>query len=150
MKESPEDQKLEDTLRSSKIVAGGFMGHDERTVYDIIGADSWTLSKCGYNHEQVAARMKEITDRAISGLGIWVEINEQLMARVEEAKGSQPCPWPHPGRFAKRVTVVKNIETGKTVQWSDLNIHLIGQHGFFEGRGSHFRNEPESLVKIIF
>jgi hypothetical protein len=36
------------------------------------------------------------------------------------------------------------------VQWSDLSIHLIGAHGFFEGRGSFFRLEPAELVAILF
>ena len=150
MKESPQNKKLEEILRSSKLVAGGFMGDVKRSVHTIIDSDMGTLSKSGYTAEQVAGRMRQITSMAISGLGTWVEIDKQLRARVDEAKGSQPCPWPHPGRFAKRVTTLKNIEAGKSIAWSDLNIHLIGEHGFFEGRGSHFRIEPESLIGVIF
>lgn len=150
MKESPQDKRLDEVLRSSKIVAGGFMGRDERSVHAIVDADRWTLSKSGYTVEQVAARMQEITDNAISGLSTWVDINKKLKTKVDEAKGSQPCPWPHPGRFAKRITMVKNIESGQTIQWSDLNIHLIGEHGFFEGRGANFRIEPDELIRIIF
>lgn len=150
MKESPQDKKLEDILRSSKIVAGGFLGHDKRGVQAIIDSDRGTLSKSGYTAEQVSDRMRQISGMAISGLGTWVEIDKQLRAKVDEAKGSQPCPWPHPGRSAKRVTTVKNIESGESIMWSDLNIHLIGEHCFFEGRGSHFRIEPESLIEVIF
>ena len=35
MKQSPGSKKLEEVLRSSKIVAGGFMGMDERSVEEI-------------------------------------------------------------------------------------------------------------------
>ncbi len=150
MKESPQDKRLEEVLRSSKIVSGGFMGRDKRSVSEIIDADTSKLSGLGYTAEQIAGRMQEITGRAVSGLGTWIEINKELKAKVDEAKGSQPCPWPHLGRFAKRVTTVKKIESGGTVRWSDLNIHLIGEHGFFEGRGANFRIEPESLVEVIF
>jgi hypothetical protein len=31
-----------------------------------------------------------------------------------------------------------------------LNIHLIKEHGFFEGKGSPFRIEPSVLTKMIF
>jgi hypothetical protein len=60
------------------------------------------------------------------------------------------CPWPHPARFAKRVTTIRTAKTGRTIKWSDLNIHLIAEHGFFEGKGSTFRIEPGELIKVIF
>lgn len=150
MKESPEKQKLEEILRSSKLVSGGFMGTDARRVSEVIEADANTLAKSGYTDRQVARRMQRITDTAIDGLSTWVEIDENIHAKVDEAKGSQPCPWPHIGRFAKRVTTVKRTDSGKTVTWSDLNIHFIGEHGFFEGKGSSFRIEPEELLSILF
>ena len=53
-------------------------------------------------------------------------------------------------RFAKRVTTIKLTESGEAISWSDLNIHLIEEHGFFEGKGSAFRIEPGELVRVIF
>ena len=150
MKESPQNKKLEEILRSTKLVAGGFMGSDTRSVSEIIDADASVLSRSDYTAEQVAHRMQEITDMAIDGLGTWVSIDEHRQAKVDEAKGSQPCPWPHIGRFAKRVTTVKHTDSDRTVMWSDLNIHLIGEHGFFEGKGSNFRIDPEELISLIF
>lgn len=150
MKESPQNKKLEEILRSSKLVAGGFMGRDTRSVSEIIDTDANTLSKSGYTVEQVARRMQQITDMAITGLGTWVKIDDHQQAKVDEAKGAQPCPWPHAGRFAKRVTTLKHTKSRKSIIWSDLNIHLIGEHGFFEGKGSKFRIEPKELITIIF
>ena len=40
MKESPQTKMLEEMLRSSKFVAGGFMGTDRRSVSEIIDSDS--------------------------------------------------------------------------------------------------------------
>lgn len=150
MKESPQAQKLEEVLRSSKLVAGGFMGNDLRSFSDIIDADMAVLSHLGFTIEQVTARMQEITDIAISGLGSLVRIDQQREAKVDEAKGWLVCPWPHTGRFAKRVTTVKLVQSAKSIQWSDLNIHLIAEHGFFEGKGSAFRIEPKELINTIF
>ena len=150
MKESPQAQKLEEVLRSSKLVAGGFMGDDLRSFAEIIDDDMAALSHLGYNSEQVAAAMQKITDAAISGLGNWVKLDQQRETRVDEAKGWLVCPWPHPGRFAKRVTTVKLIDTDQIIKWSDLSIHLIAEHGFFEGKGSAFRVEPKELIDIIF
>ena len=150
MKQSPESQKLEQALRSSKLVAGGFMGDDSRSVPDVISADAAQLRKLGYTTEQVAKRMKEITDIATKALENWVDIDHKRRALVDEAKGPIVCPWPHPGRYDKRVTTVEVKETGECIFWSDLNIHLIAEHGFFEGKGSVFRVEPKKLVDIIF
>jgi hypothetical protein len=150
MKESPQDRKLAGLLRSSRLAAGGFMGQDTRSVSEVIDADAAELSRLGLTKEQVAERMREITEFAISGLGSWVQVGDDLKGKVNEAKGWLICPWPHKGKLTKRITVVKVIETGEIIRWSDLNTHLISEHGFFEGKGSDFRIEPRELVRIIF
>ena len=149
-KKSPHLQRLEEVLHSSKLVYGGFMGTDTRSVLDVIDADLAELSRLDITAERIAARMQEITNIAQNGLGNWVKIDENRQAMTEEAKGTLVCPWPHPGKFTKRVTTVKLIESGQSIRWADLNIHLIAKHGFFEGRGSAFRIEPERLIKVIF
>jgi len=150
MKESPQSRNLEQILRSSKMAAGGFMGCDSRNVAEIIDADAFVVSKLGYTTQQLSVRIQEITDTAKRGLGTWVEIDTRHQAKVDEARGSIACPWPHLRRFVKRVTTVKHLDSGQTIRWTDLNIHLIAEHGFFEGRGSAFRIEPGQLTKIIF
>lgn len=150
MKESPQDKKLDEILRSSRLAAGGFMGDDTRTVSEIIDADAGDLAKLDVTKEQVAARMRHITDLAKPGLGTWVRIEEHLEARVDEARGRLICPWPHPGTFHKRMTTVRAVGSNRSIRWFDLNIHLIDEHGFFEGKGSDFRIEPQELIRFIF
>jgi len=132
------------------IAAGGFLGTDTRSVSEIIDCDMSELAELKITIEKIVGRMKEITNTAIPALGNWVQAGKKLTAKVEEAKGLLSCPWPHPARFAKRVTYVKNTESGQTIKWADLNIHLIEKHNFFEGKGSPFRIEPKELVEIIF
>ncbi|MCP4261650.1 MAG: hypothetical protein GY774_29735 [Planctomycetes bacterium] len=150
MKESPKMQKLEQMLRSSQLVAGGFMGDDSRNAMEVIDTDTYQVSKLGYTMEQIAARMQVITDSAKTGLGTSVKIDDKRQASVEEAKGLLTCPWPHIGRYVKRITTVEHLDSGETIRWSDLNIHLIAKHSFFEGRGATFRIEPEKLINFIF
>ena len=150
MKESPQTQNFEKFLRSSRLVAGGFMGDDVRSVYEIVEADMAELSRLGFTAKKVAERMQQITDIAIPGLGTWVKLDEQRQVKIYEAKGWLVCPWSHPGKFAKRITTVSIAKSGVSISWSDLNIHLIGEHGFFEGKGSNFRIEPRSLIAAIF
>ncbi|MCF7954260.1 MAG: hypothetical protein K9M75_00520, partial [Phycisphaerae bacterium] len=79
-----------------------------------------------------------------------VEIDASLTASVDEAKGRIVCPWPHPASFYKRLTTITDAESGEQITWSDLNIHMIAEHGFFEGRGSEMRVEPEKLIRLLF
>ena len=150
MKKSPKEAKLEEILRSSKLVADGFLGSDTRDVSEIIEIDAAALGKLQITCRQLAVRMQEITDIAKVALGNWIAVDDKRTAKVEEAKGSLICPWGHIGKFAKRVTTVKLIESGQIAQWSDLSIHFIAEHGFFEGRGARYRIDPEKLIKIIF
>jgi hypothetical protein len=126
------------------------MGSDSRSVTEVIDADTAELSRLGFTAAQVASRMQEITDAAKTGLGSRVKVDDKCQAAVEEAKGPAICPWPHPGQYVKRVTTVECFDSGEVVRWSDLNIHLIAEHGFFEGRGSAFRIEPGELINVIF
>jgi hypothetical protein len=150
MKQSPEEKKLEELMRGSKLVAGGFLGDDHRRVSEIIEADRAELERLGAECEEVADKMRAVTEKAVAGLGNWVDIKEGFRAKVDEAKGALICPWPHAGRFAKRVTTLENEQTGEILRWSDLNIHLIGEHGFFEGKGTSYRIEPGELVSWLY
>ncbi len=60
------------------------------------------------------------------------------------------CPWPHPMSLAKRITVAQRTDTDESIRWTDLSIHMIAGHSFFEGKGSAFRIEPGKLVRVIF
>jgi hypothetical protein len=150
MKKSPDTQKLEGILRRPAFSSVGFMGTDTRSLAEIIDADIADLAKLNYTPQQVADRMRQITTQAKEGLGNWVKIDDTHIAMITEVKGRIPCPWPHAGNFAKRVTTLKDTQTGRQMHFSDLNIHLIAEHNFFEGRGSAFRVEPKEIFEMLF
>jgi hypothetical protein len=143
-------QGLERALRSSKTVAGGFLAADVRSLDRLIADDQALLAKYGLTARQLGLRMQEVTDLAKAGLGAEVTIGEGLVAWCDEWKGLIVCPWPHGGRFDKRLTLVRQSATGRTIRWTDLNIHLILEHGFFEGKGAEFRLDPQDLIEILF
>ncbi|MHC5158362.1 MAG: hypothetical protein ACYSOZ_09765 [Planctomycetota bacterium] len=151
MKQSPRDRKLEEVLRSTKLVAGGFMGTDTRHPIEIIEQDVIELGRLGVTAGQVAERMAQLTELAKPRLGNWIDhATLKLRVKSEDYKGTLVCPWPHPGRFEKRITTVEHSESGKQISWTDLNIHMIAEHGFFEGKGAFFRIEPAEIVNILF
>jgi hypothetical protein len=150
MKKSPQLERLEETLRSSRLSARGFLGDDHRSLWEILDADARQVERLGYTMAEIATRMKEITETAKEGLGDWVDVGDNLKACSTDARGVIACPWPHAFRANKTVTTAKRTDTGKQIRWADLSIHLIAEHGFFQGKGSAFRLEPRELVEIIF
>ena len=143
-------KKLEEVLRSGRIVHDGFLGNDSRSLAEIIEADLAMVDRLGQTCESIAQRMLELTEAARPRFGSWTEPQEHIRVRCEDFKGSIICPWPHAGRYLKRITTVHRLDLDKSIQWTDLNMHMIAEHGFFEGKGSFFRLEPEQLTKVIF
>ncbi|MBN1556819.1 MAG: hypothetical protein JW951_01585 [Lentisphaerae bacterium] len=150
MKRDPERAKLEAVLRASKLVAGGFLGNDDRPLDEILADDAAALERAGRTRGEVAARMREIGARAREGIETWVPAGGAVEARMIEARGRIPCPWDHPGRYFKTIVEARRTDTGDAARWSDLSVHLIEAHGFFQGRGSPFRLEPRRLVRLLF
>lgn len=151
MKKTPQMQKLEEMLHSSQIVSGGFFGEDRRDLTEIIDRDDAEVTAFGITLGELAAKMKEITGEAKKGLGMWVDLPGGKRAKIDEAKGRMICPWPDDEfRCDKRVTTLENETTGESILWTDLGIHLIEAHGFFEGKGSPFRIEPGHLIRMLF
>ena len=147
----PADEKqLEEVMRSSRLVMGGFLGPDSRSPYDIIEEDLSVVWHLGYTVEDLALRMQSLTQAGVQGMGCAVVVEENLEVSVEEHKGMNVCPWPHRGGYRTRITTVRRLDSGKTLRWTDLGIHMIRRHGFFEGRGSHYRLEPRELIAVIF
>ena len=87
MKLSPEEQKIQEILKSGRIVSGGFLGSDTRNYIQIIEDDEAELAKLGWTKELLADKMMYVTEIAGKGLGTWVKITEELEAKVDEAKG---------------------------------------------------------------
>lgn len=150
MKKSPQMKKLEETLRSSKLSLSGFLGDDTRDLVEIVDADAREVASLGRTNAEIARRMQELTDMAKAELGGSCKLPGNLVVCADDNRGQIPCPWSDGVRCQKTVTSVTRLDTDKNIRWSDLSIHLIRDHGFFQGRGSYFRLEPKELVEIIF
>ena len=64
-------------------------------------------------------------------------------------RGKLPCPFGHRGIIRKSGVTVRNTRLGREIIYTDLNIHMIAAHGFYEGKSAPFRLEPKELVEIL-
>lgn len=141
--------KKREEMQAGAITRDGFLGSDKRTLDEIIRADDETVKKLGFTHRTIADRMRFFRDESKRGLGGFVKIGPHFEASCEMARGFLPCPFGEPGQHRKTMVIVRNLRRQKEIAFSDLNLHLIAKHGFYEGRGAPFRLEPQELAEIL-
>jgi hypothetical protein len=149
MKQTVQMQRAQQRMAPGVITRDGFLGDDRRPLVDILIADEETVKALGREHAAIGARMVELRDAGMAGLGEFVNVAPHFEVRVDSVRGRLPCPFGDPGIFPKTNVTVRNTRTGREITYTDLHIHLVWAHGFYEGRGSPFRLEPGDLAEVL-
>lgn len=144
MKKDRRSAEIEERLRRQ-----GYLGSDRRDLAEIVEADAEALARRGTGPRDLARRMRRLRDRGRRALGEEVEVDGRYRVSVAVERGLLVCPFGDSRSVAKTMTTVHNLRTGRSLAFSDMNIHLIERHGFFEGRGSAFRIEPDELCDLL-
>ncbi len=150
MKPTPQELKTLQRMQPGVITLSGFLGSDTRSLNEIIAADAAVLASLDRTKEEIAARMDSFTQASWNSYLEETLIEGKYLVQTEIYRGKLPCPFGHAGIFRKAVTRLTNRSNGLSVVWTSLNTHLIKAHGFFEGRGSAFRLDPQTLVPALF
>lgn len=146
MKQSPSQERIQENMQEGRFSKHGFLGEDQRAFEEIIREDGEVLASLGIPAKALADRLGQLTQEGLKGLGEWMSF-EGFDIRVDEYMGKIPCPY-RDHRAAKRMTTIKNSQGGE-MTYTDLGVHLIGHHGFFQGKGSEYRLEPAELIKFL-
>ena len=149
MKQTPEYDSIQRQMLPGVITLEGFLGTDTRKLIDILSEDDAAVRRSEKTHEQIAQRMQFFRDSGMPGLGEFMSIDEKFDVRVDSVRGKLPSPFGGPGMYDKVNTTVVNKRLGREVTFTDLHIHFIRDHGFYEGKGSLFRLEPHDLIEIL-
>lgn len=136
-------------MDSGGISFDGFLGSDPRPLAEITRADNETVKELHLTHQIIAERMTCFREAGKKGLGEFVAVAPHFEVSCEIARGFLPCPFGEPGRHRKTIITVRNLRLRKEIIFSELNIHLIAAHGFYEGQGSPFRLDPVELAQIL-
>lgn len=149
MKQTPQMQKIQENMRPGVLTLRGFLGTDTRDLVEILEDDAAEVRRLGTSHRMIAERMQYLRDQGTRGLGEFIDVPPHYEVRVDSVRGGIPSPFGDAGLIRKTNTTVRNKAMGREIIYTDVNIHLIGEHGFYEGRGSLFRLEPRELVEIL-
>jgi len=150
MKLTPQQIKIQERMQPGVITITGFLGNDLRMFPEIIEDDRRILENIGISERKLAERMRYFTDKAYSAYDETILIDDNFEVNYHTVRGKILCPFIHPGGFPKGVITLKNLRRNLIITWTPLNINLIGEHCFFEGKGSKNRLEPHILTQALF
>jgi len=146
---SPETVETMKQMAPGAIVRDGMLGKDRRPLPEIIEGDAATVAALGLTHKALGTRMEEMTETGRRGFGEAIGFEDAYTVQVHEVAGRMRCPFGDAGRFRKAVTTARRTDTGETFRWSDLGIHLVKEHGFFQGKKSNWRLDPVDLARFL-
>jgi len=149
MKQTPEYNAIQQQMKPGIITLDGFLGTDTRNLIDIISADDSAVHQLNVTHQAIADKMQHYRDAGLDGLGEFLKIDDHFEVRVDSVRGKLPSPFGGPGMYEKVNTTVRNLTIQKEVTYTDLHIHFVKDHGFYEGEGSAYRIEPVALVETL-
>ena len=149
MKQSPEFDRIQEQMKPGVIALDGFLGDDKRKLVDIIASDNMRVRKLNRTHADIATKMIHFKEKGIAGLGEFITLDDHFEVKVESVRGLLPSPFGGPGMYGKINTTVVNKKLNRQVVYTDLHIHFIADHAFYEGKGSPFRLEPTDLIEIL-
>lgn len=148
MKQSPGLKKIQEQLKRGVITPEGFLGTDKRNLIDILTDDDAQVNRLGLTHERIAEKMKYFRDEGLKVVEDWVEV-DHFEVLTESMRGKFPCPFGDQVMIDKTNITVVNKKLDKKIFFTDLQIHLIEKHGFYQGKGSSYRLEPSELAEIL-
>ncbi|MBW6515055.1 MAG: hypothetical protein K0B81_00385 [Candidatus Cloacimonetes bacterium] len=150
MKQTPNEKTIQERLKPGVITLDGFLGEDNRHYHDIINEDMEKLKSLNITKEDIADRMQYFTDLALMNNDEEAVIDDIYKVHYLTERGKIVSPFMDRGLIAKGSITLHNMQNDLKVCWTPLNISMIRNHGFFEGKGATHRLEPEILVKAIF
>ena len=133
--------KIEQRLRR-----GNYLKEDDRPLQKILEEDAAEVTRLEMNLEEITDKMKRLYDEGRKGFGDPIVVEDTYEVIVREDRGILASPWigdqyPAP----KAIVEATNLKNGKKIKYSILGWYLIRSHGFFQGKGSPFRIEPQEL-----
>lgn len=149
MKQSPHLNRIRRNLAPGVITIQGFMGDDSRDLVQILDEDDANVKRMGLTHEMIAAKMRELTEAGKRGLGDFIEVPPCFSVRVDTVRGKLRCPFEDPGLIEKVNTTVRNLNFDEEITYTNMNTHCVEKHGFYQGKGSFFRIDPEKIARIL-
>jgi hypothetical protein len=152
------EAEVEARMRPGAFSRTGFLGPNER-LSDVLALDAETLRKLNLSCAEIASRLDALIVAAKAAPDHRSSLGT-VECQVRVYQGFQICPWapaPHQAQCSAGAGVrhgsidwqITNLASKATMQGPGLVVHLIRDHGFFEGLLSPSRVDPGRLASIL-
>jgi len=133
---------------SHGISDAGFLGEDESLLQVMAMDNNFVLSR-GLTHQQIASPLLYAMNFYEKGFGnSFLFNNVEYKIDATSYRGSQESPF-YDGTYSDTNFWVTNTQTGKTIGFSGLIPEMIQRYGFYEGRGTSYRLEPQDIIELF-
>ena len=129
------------------------------SLADLIAADARLLAERGVDSRALGTRLGEVLRAAASSDWQRPVTVDQLTVELHRNRGVMTCPWAAEehescgrgdgGRGAGANEFSLRGAGGEQLEGFVLSAHLIAEHGFFGGRETRFRIEPDRLATAL-
>ena len=148
MKLSPQDERIMQRMAPGVLCRDGFLGDDRRSLGEILEADRSAVEGLGLTHEKIADRLEAILHQAMTCYGTPTDVGNGLTGVYIEAMGRIPCPFGG-GKVFPKGEVELSDPSGTKYCFTPLSVHLIREHGFYQGHGSRYRLDPAAITRVL-
>ena len=148
MKQTPDLDRIQEKMKPGVLTLKGFLGNDDRKLADILQADKELVCNLKLDVAAMCDKLNDLTQRGTDLMEQTVLVDDRYEIRVRDDRGKIPSPWGD-GLFEKGDVDLTDKETKKSLKWNKLTLRLISEHGFFGGRGSEYRIDPQDAKEIL-
>ena len=150
MKQTPQEKIIQKRMQRGNLTLEGFLGKDRRHYHEIIEEDLMVMSSLGITKEQVAEKLQQLTDLAFDDIEGMAEPKPGISVEFTSVRGRVISPFIGQKPAPKGVIHYHDNNNDIHFCWTPLNIKMIRDYGFFEGKGSLNRLEPAVIFKAFF
>ena len=149
MKLTPQERRVLQRMAPGVLCREGFLGGDVRPLPEILDTDRAAVDRLGTTDAELAGCLGRACEAARAALGRQVTLAGGLTAVYREAMGIIPCPWGDGVKLPKGEVELTDPAAGGKLLFTPLSVHLIEEHGFYQGRGSRYRVEPAEVHRLF-
>ena len=140
---------LEKDMRPGAYATKGFLGGQERLL-DLLAEDNrFVVERLGLTHQQLARHLRALGDISSQVGGKEFRYHgRRFKGSVRFSKWHQASPF-RDGTITNALAIVDNLDNEKRLEFSLLMPDLIERYGFYEGKGTPYRLEPQRIVEFL-
>jgi hypothetical protein len=143
---------LEDDMRPGKLSEAGFLGPDEKLLTVMAEDNRYVVEERGLTHCELARHLRFLASKWDFSDKEWCEPFYYQGRRFQVCrfhwKGIQESPF-RDGTQTSADAMVRNLDNGKEVSYSLLVPDMIERYGFYEGKGTKYRVEPQAIIDVL-